>query len=84
VQHFEWISQEKWIELYDMLDRDYDIGVPYRSLYILSKTKIDTLFDGYICDLYRIDFKDNNNHIYRIFIWYDAGGSEYSVGFDLK
>jgi hypothetical protein len=33
VQHFEYVGQERWIELYDMLDKDYDIGVPYRSLH---------------------------------------------------
>jgi hypothetical protein len=60
------VSQEKWIELYEMLDKNYDIGAPYRSLYILSKTKICALFDGYICDLHRIDFKDNNNYIYLV------------------
>jgi hypothetical protein len=83
VQHFEWAGQKGWVELYEMLDRDYDIGPPSEPLLVLSKTKINSLFSGRILDLYRIDFEDTNNHMYRIFIWYDASGTEYSVGFEL-
>jgi hypothetical protein len=84
VQHFEGVRQEGWVELYETLDKDYDIGPPHPSLLVLSKTKLNSLFEDYIFDLYRIDFTDGDNHVYRIFIWYDAGGSEYSVGFELE
>ncbi|MDR2177316.1 MAG: hypothetical protein LBP20_04645 [Treponema sp.] len=84
VQHFEWVSQEAWVELYETLDKDYDIGPPPRSLVVLSRTKINSLQSDQIVALYRIDFTDGDSHVYRIFIWYDAGGSEYSIGFEVE